>query len=129
MCFLKGKFKNSYINQYFFINNEKNYIKRIKYGIKNKKKLNIVYKDRFGNYTIRLIHPYRIYRYRLFGNIYLDSYCELRHDCRVFKLLRIRELRVYDNIFIPLNEIKKSKKFLHQKDWKEKYLDNSFKTN
>jgi len=57
--------------------------------------MEVVYEDRTGKRTRRLIRPQGLYV--AYGNLYLTAYCHLREANRNFKLERIHAFRIIDD--------------------------------
>lgn len=72
-------------------------INALKKAISLKKKVKINYISLNGEITNRVISPYKINLND--GSWYLESYCEIRNDRRLFKLTRIREYLLLDETF------------------------------
>ena len=70
-------------------------------GIEKNTLLEIVYHDREGEITTRLIEPHTIVFKQ--GLWYVYAWCRLRNDFRFFKTGRIESLRVLDEKFIRRN--------------------------
>lgn len=78
-----------------------NYLNR---ALKQNRKLSIAYVDNKGDHTRRIIHPYELILQN--GSWYVYSYCEEREAFRYFKITRIRQLRIQDRAFEPLEYVK-----------------------
>src|SRR5574344_2133173 len=56
-------------------------------AIKNKERLDIIYKGINGEFTNRTIHPVQIFKYN--DDCYITAFCELRNDIRHFEFKNI----------------------------------------
>ncbi len=69
----------------------------LKKAIHDLKKVEMVYINYGNNKTSRLFCPYKIFTKN--NSNYIVGYCELRDEIRIFRLSRIREIRVTDADF------------------------------
>lgn len=69
----------------------------IKQAILNKKVIEIIYFNSYGKETKRQIEPLQIW----FKNKawYIKAYCKLKEDYRIFKIARIKDVKVLDETF------------------------------
>ncbi len=77
---------------------EKEVLNKVSSAIQSKNKLTINYfsaKNKSNDY--RIIHPYKIMFYQ--GANYIHAFCEKAQDYRVFKVLRIRDITILDDVF------------------------------
>ena len=69
----------------------------IKQSIDKHRKLQFAYIDYTGERTIRIVEPYSlVFKAQKW---YLYAWCELRNDFRFFKLVRMREISMLDDIY------------------------------
>lgn len=79
--------------------NIQSYLEIIKTALQENKPLSFDYGDRFGNKTTRSAEPYQLV---LKGNNwYWRGYCLKRNDFRLFKLSRMTNLQIKEEVFIP----------------------------
>ena len=69
----------------------------IKTGILNKKQLEFTYYNSNGDKTKRIVEPLQIWFKD--KSWYLISYCKLKEDYRIFKVARMKEIKVLDKHF------------------------------
>ena len=75
------------------------YLERIKTALQQSRLLSFDYAGRYGTKTARIAEPYQLV---LKGNHwYLQAYCHMRNDFRLFKLARMSGLRVEEEEFSP----------------------------
>lgn len=74
-------------------------LEKIKRALNERKFLSFKYFNRNGQKSSRKIEPYRLVLKEV--NWYLQGYCTLKQDFRIFKLSRISNLEILDEIFIP----------------------------
>ena len=75
------------------------YLEMIKTALQESKLLSFDYTDRYGNKTARTAEPYQLV---LKGSHwYWQGYCHKRNDFRLFKLSRISNLQIQEEIFTP----------------------------
>ena len=75
------------------------YLEIIKTTLQESKLLSFEYADRYGNKTSRTVEPYQLVLKS--GHWYLQGYCHIRNDYRLFKLSRMASLQMQDKTFIP----------------------------
>ena len=75
------------------------YFEIIKIALKESKLLSFEYADRFGNKTARTAEPYQLVLKS--SNWYLQGYCHMRNDFRLFKLSRMSNLQIQKKSFAP----------------------------
>lgn len=75
------------------------YLEIIQTALKNNKLLNIKYLDHYGNQTLRTVEPYQLVS--KYSHWYIQCYCLLRMDFRMFKLTRILDLQLSNKSFTP----------------------------
>lgn len=68
-------------------------------AVHQKKRVLFSYMDSKGNFSRREVEPIRLYWER--GAWYLEAYCLLRNDLRYFRIPRLTELLVTNEIFLP----------------------------
>lgn len=66
-------------------------------AIIKKNKLKMQYMDAYGAASERIVHPYKLIHYN--GGHYIIAYCEKRNEIRLFKLYRIKELCIINEMF------------------------------
>lgn len=74
-------------------------LEEIKRALNESKFLSFKYSDRSGKRSNRKVEPYRLVLKDT--NWYLQGYCTLKQDFRTFKLSRISEFEILEDIFIP----------------------------
>lgn len=75
------------------------YLELIKIALEETRLLSFAYTDRYGNFTERIAEPYQLV---LKGDDwYVQAYCYIRDDYRLFKLTRMSNLLVLDDTFSP----------------------------
>ncbi|MDD3024857.1 MAG: YafY family protein [Syntrophomonadaceae bacterium] len=75
------------------------YLERIKTALQENKLLSFDYADRYGNKTARTAEPYQLV---LKGSHwYWQGYCHKRNDFRLFKLSRMSNLQIQEEVFRP----------------------------
>ncbi len=74
-------------------------IQVIKTAINENKFISFNYFDRLGNKSLRTIEPYRLVLKN--SDWYIQGYCTVRNDFRIFKISNISNLELLDEIFIP----------------------------
>ena len=67
---------------------------KIKTAIRNKKQIEFTYYNSNGNETRRVVEPLQIWFKD--KSWYLMSYCKLKEDYRIFKIARIKEIKILD---------------------------------
>ena len=75
------------------------YLEIINTALQESKLLSFEYADRYGNKTSRTVEPYQLVLKS--GHWYLQGYCHMRNDYRLFKLSRMASLQMQDKTFIP----------------------------
>lgn len=79
--------------------NTQQYLEMIKTALQESRPLSFEYADRYGNKTARAAEPYQLV---LKGSHwYWQGYCYKRNDFRLFKLSRISNLQIKEEIFTP----------------------------
>lgn len=104
--------KNSLSSSHFVIDGSswngnddiKNVVSTIENAIENKKTVNIKYRDKSGEETLREIEPELIILKQ--GLWYVYAYCKLRKDLRIFKVTRIIYADATNNDFVPRANVK-----------------------
>lgn len=76
-----------------------NMLESIQAALRDNRLLRFEYQDRRGQDSVRLIEPYRLILKRT--SWYVGGYCRMRKAIRLFKLTRIVNLDVSDEIFEP----------------------------
>lgn len=77
------------------------YLELIKTALQDGRLISFAYADRYGNKTVRTAEPYQLV---LKGNHwYLQSFCYRRNDFRLFKLSRMSNLKMEEEVFTPRN--------------------------
>lgn len=84
----------------------KNVVSTIENAIENLKTVNVKYRDKSGEETVREIEPHLIILKQGFWYVY--AYCKLRKDFRIFKATRIVYADPTDKTFKPRSETKES---------------------
>ena len=69
----------------------------IKIAILNKRKIEFIYYNSNGNETKRVVEPLQIWFKE--KSWYLISYCKLKEDYRIFKIARIKEIKILEEHF------------------------------
>ncbi|BBF41668.1 transcriptional regulator, DeoR family [Lachnospiraceae bacterium KM106-2] len=75
------------------------YLKIIKTAVQESRLLSIEYTDHHGNKTVRTVEPYQLVLKS--SHWYLQGYCYIRNDFRLFRISRISNLQVKEETFIP----------------------------
>jgi len=75
------------------------YLEIIKTALQESKLLSFEYTDRHGNKTARTAEPYQLVLKS--SHWYLQGYCHIRSDYRLFKLSRISNLQMQEETFTP----------------------------
>ena len=75
------------------------HLEQIKEGLNENKQLQFNYSDRGGQKSQRIVEPYQLLLKD--GSWYVQAYCLLREDFRVFKIARVSELEIRGVHFIP----------------------------
>lgn len=79
--------------------NTQPYLERIKAALQTSRLLRFAYADQHGNETARTVEPYQLV---LKGSHwYLQGYCRMREDYRLFKISRMAALEIQDETFAP----------------------------
>ena len=79
--------------------NTQPYLERIKTALQTSRLLRFAYADQHGSETARTVEPYQLV---LKGSHwYLQGYCRMRQDYRLFKISRIAALQMQDETFAP----------------------------
>ena len=79
--------------------NTQPYLELIKTALQESKLLSFDYADRYGNKTRRTAEPYQLVLKS--SHWYWQGYCYIRNDYRLFKLSRISNLQILDEVFTP----------------------------
>lgn len=79
--------------------NIQHYLEIIKSALQESKLLSFEYADRYGNKTVRTAEPYQLVLKS--SHWYWQGYCYKRNDFRLFKLSRISNLQIEEEIFTP----------------------------
>lgn len=75
------------------------YLEIIKTALRESRLLAFAYTDQHGDRTLRTVEPYQLV---LKGSHwYLQGYCRIRDDYRLFKLSRMAELEMQTEVFVP----------------------------
>ena len=75
------------------------YLEIIKTALQESKLLSFEYADRYGNKTVRTAEPYQLVLKS--SHWYWQGYCRKRNDFRLFKISRISNLQVQEELFTP----------------------------
>jgi len=75
------------------------YLKLIKTALEESRVLSFKYRDRNGNMTVRTAEPYQLVLKS--NNWYVQGYCLKRNDFRLFKLSRMSNLQMEEELFTP----------------------------
>jgi len=75
------------------------YLEMIQTALQQSRLLSFEYADRYGNKTVRTAEPYQLVLKS--NHWYLQGYCHKRNDFRLFKLSRISNLLMQEEIFTP----------------------------
>ncbi len=75
------------------------YLERIKTALQQSRLLSFEYTDRHGNKTVRTAEPYQLVLKS--NHWYLQGYCHKRNDFRLFKLSRMSNLQMKEELFTP----------------------------
>ncbi|QMV41524.1 helix-turn-helix transcriptional regulator [Cohnella cholangitidis] len=75
------------------------YLEIIKTALQESKLLSFEYADRYGSKTTRIAEPYQLVLKS--SHWYWQGYCHKRNDFRLFKLSRISNLQIQEEIFTP----------------------------
>ena len=75
------------------------YLEIIKTALQESKLLSFEYADRHGNKTARTVEPYQLVLKSSYW--YFQGYCHKRNDYRLFRLSRISNLQIQEEIFTP----------------------------
>ena len=75
------------------------YLERIQTALQESKLLSFEYLDRHGNKTVRTAEPYQIVLKS--SHWYWQGYCHVRKDFRLFKLSRMSNLQIQEEVFRP----------------------------
>jgi predicted DNA-binding transcriptional regulator YafY len=75
------------------------YLEIIKTALQDSKLLSFEYADRYGNRSERKAEPYQLVLKS--SHWYWQGYCHKRNDFRLFKLSRISNLQIQEEIFTP----------------------------
>lgn len=111
-------------------NDSNQILKLINNSIKNKKILTIDYEKNDGTKTNRTIYPTRIIN--KYNKNYLEAYCTLRKDNRVFNIENIisinvhskifeddfqQQTKIYENVNVPNNNSSKNSSINHETNY------------
>lgn len=83
---------------------------KIKEAILNKKVVEITYFNSYGEENIRQVEPLQIWFKDKFW--YIKAFCRLKQDYRIFKIARIRDIKILDEHFerdLPVEKEEKTK--------------------
>ena len=72
---------------------------QIKTALDESRLLTFEYSDRHGDRTVRTVEPYQLVLKS--NHLYLQGYCHKRSDYRLFKLSRMSNLQIREEIFTP----------------------------
>ena len=87
------------LSQWIGNRNIQPYLERIKFALQENRLLLFEYVGHCGNKTVRTVEPYQLV---LKGSHwYLQGYCHVRKDFRLFRISRMTNLKVSDTSFIP----------------------------
>ncbi|MBI9048149.1 MAG: YafY family transcriptional regulator [Anaerolineaceae bacterium] len=75
------------------------YLEMIKTAMQESKLLSFEYADRYGNKTARTAEPYQLVLKN--SHWYWQGYCHKRNDFRLFKISRISNLQIKEELFTP----------------------------
>src|ERR1035437_5230330 len=79
--------------------NIQRYLEIIKTALKESKLLSFEYADRYGNKTARTAEPYQLVLKS--SHWYLQGYCHITNDFRLFKISRMSNLQIQEKSFTP----------------------------
>ncbi len=79
--------------------NIQSYLETIKTALQESRLLSFEYADRYGNRTARTAEPYQLVLKS--SHWYWQGYCRKRNDFRLFKLSRISNLQMQEEVFTP----------------------------
>jgi predicted DNA-binding transcriptional regulator YafY len=79
--------------------NIQSYLEIIKTALQENKLLSFEYADRYGNKTVRIAEPYQLVLKN--SHWYWQGYCHKRNDFRLFKISRISNLQIQEELFTP----------------------------
>ena len=74
-------------------------VEEIKTALNENKFVSFEYSDQEGKKSQRKVEPYRLILKN--SNWYLQCYCTIREDFRIFRMSRVSSLKVLDETFIP----------------------------
>lgn len=77
------------------------YLEIMKTALQESRLLTFSYADQHGNKTVRTVEPYQLVLKS--SHWYLQGYCHIRNDYRLFKLSRISGLQMQGETFTPRN--------------------------
>lgn len=75
------------------------YLERIKSALQDSRLLAFAYIAHHGNKTTRTVEPYQLVLKG--GHWYLQGYCRRRKDYRLFRVSRMSDLQIREEVFIP----------------------------
>ncbi|MGY3777111.1 helix-turn-helix transcriptional regulator [Isobaculum melis] len=75
------------------------HLEMIKAALQERKLLSFSYADRYQNKTTRSAEPYQLVLKS--GHWYFQGYCLKRNDFRLFRLSRLSDLQIQEDIFMP----------------------------
>jgi len=75
------------------------YLEMIQTALRESRLLSFEYTDRYGNKTARTAEPYQLVLKN--SQWYWQGYCHKRNDFRLFKLSRISNLQIQEEVFTP----------------------------
>ncbi|MBF8983809.1 YafY family transcriptional regulator [Lutibacter sp. B2] len=77
--------------------NDKSKFEELKLALTTARTIHFDYYDSYGTKTTRMVHPLKlVFKEKAW---YLKAYCLLKKDYRIFKIHRINNLQITDNIF------------------------------
>lgn len=79
--------------------NTQQYLEIIKIALQKSNLLSFEYTAHHGTKTVRTVEPYQLVRKS--GHWYVQGYCRLRNDFRLFRLSRISNLQMEQDTFTP----------------------------
>ncbi|WP_321388211.1 YafY family protein [uncultured Enterococcus sp.] len=88
------------------------YLDRIKTALQESKLLSFEYIDRYGNKTVRKAEPYQLVLKN--SHWYWQGYCHERKDFRLFRLSRMSDLQIEEEVFTPREYLKPELDFTEQ---------------
>lgn len=87
------------LSQWIGNGNIQSYLEKIKSALQENRLLSFEYVAHHGNKTVRTVEPYQLV---LKGSHwYLQGYCHVRNDFRLFRISRMLNLKILDQTFTP----------------------------